>query len=345
MSLAESTPVIASEAPSGRRAHAAIPVLDCSADFAMDSLNQAPERLAELMQTATHKAPRSALRLADAISRRWLVRSGNRYLAEIDRVAARVNRPGTYFFSINYEWGCTCRVAPSPDKRSARLARVLDWRTPGLGRNIVAVRVQAAAGPFVTLTWPGYTGVLQGLAPGRFTAALNQAPLRPLGGGLYATDWAMSKARVWRVNYTTPAHLLRTVFETAPSYVEARRMLIETPIAAPAIFSLAGLSANETTVIERVETAAKVHDGIASAANHWQAPGWQGRARGDDSAGRAAALMGCEVPLEPQFPWLTAPILNDRTRLVMVASASEGRLVAQGYESDGPATLPLDLRM
>ena len=42
-------------------------------------------------------------------------------------------------------------------------------------------------------------------------------------------------------------------------------------------------------------------------------------------------------------PWLTRPILNWNTRLAMVADAREGRLVAQGYETTGPATAPLEL--
>ena len=36
------------------------------------------------------------------------------------------------------------------------------------------------------------------------------------------------------------AHLLREVFETAKTFAEAKRMLIERPIATPAIFSLGG---------------------------------------------------------------------------------------------------------
>src|SRR6185503_10125388 len=84
------------------------------------------------------------------------------------RAHALIGRPGAYFLSVNYEWGCTCRVAPSPEGKSARLVRVLDWVTEGLGRYVIAARVAGEAGPFVTLTWPGYTGVLQGMAPGRF---------------------------------------------------------------------------------------------------------------------------------------------------------------------------------
>jgi hypothetical protein len=131
------------------------------------------------------------------------------------------------------------------------------------------------------------------------------------------------------------------VFDEAASYGEARRRLIETPIAAPAIFSLAGLEDGETCVIERTETDASVHEGVHAAANHWQTTGWTGRHRGLDSAGRAAQMASTDAPIDSSFPWLAPPVLNRLTRLVMVASPAEGCLVAQGYEEDGPATLPL----
>ena len=38
------------------------------------------------------------------------------------------------------------------------------------------------------------------------------------------------------------------------------------------------------------------------------------------------------------FAWLRAPVLNRTTRLVMIAEPANGRLVARGYEADGPAT-------
>jgi hypothetical protein len=47
--------------------------------------------------------------------------------------------------------------------------------------------------------------------------------------------------------------------------------------------------------------------------------------------------------LAPDFSWLAAPVLNPTTRIAMVADASEGRLVAQGFEAMHPATEPLEL--
>ncbi len=322
----------------------AIPVLDVGPDFAIETVAREEARAHALLDAATRYVPRAALASLDKVSRRWLVKWSNAYLSEIDDVARRLARPGAYFLSVNYEWGCTCQVGPSPEHRSARLVRVLDWATPGLGRNIIAARVRGAAGPFVILTWPGYTGVLQAMAPGRFAAALNQAPMRR-PTGLYPLDWAANRARVWRMPHPMPAHLLREVFETARSYGEAKRHLTERPISSPAIFSLAGPRAAETAVIERTERGARVHEGPAVAANHWQACGWRGHSRGVDSTGRAR-LMSCASPgIDPAFSWLAPPILNPCTRLVMVADAAEQRLVAQGFEAEKPATEALELTM
>lgn len=320
-----------------------IPVLAAGANYPIATLEAQLPLARQLLDTATRGVPARALKLLDQVSRRWLVRHANPHLAEIDAIARLLDRSGAYFLSVNYEWGCTCRVAPSPEGGSARLVRVLDWRTPGLGRNIMAARVDGPAGPFTTLTWPGYTGVLQAMAPGRFSAALNQAPMRKAGGGLLPLDWVINKHRVWRAPHPTPAHLLRQVFERAPDFATARRLLIETPLSSPAIFSLAGVRPGDTCVIERWEEAAHAHDGVGVAANNWQAPGWRGRSRGNDSAGRASRMASVSPAFDGEFRWLTPPILNDRTRLVMIADARAGRVQAQGYEADGPATTVLDL--
>jgi hypothetical protein len=319
-----------------------IPVHSVGGAYPIETLKLEEARAHALIEGATRQVPRAALRSLDAISRRWLEKQDSVHLAEIDAIAARLGRPGAYFLSVNYEWGCTCRVAPAPDRASARLVRVLDWRTPGLGRHVVAARVEAPAGEFVTLTWPGYTGVLQANAPGRFAAALNQAPMRKPLGRFYL-DWAVNRARVWRMPHLTPAHLLREVFETAHDFAEAKRMLAERPISTPAIFSLAGVKPSETAIIERSETEARVHEGSNVTANHWQAPGWRGHARGQHSAGRARQMHTVTPDLDPGFAWLKPPILNDNTRLVMIADAAAGRLVAQGFEAMRPATQPLDL--
>lgn len=323
----------------------AIPVIETGRDFAITTLMHHRDRAHALLDEASGRYPVRALKALDQVSRAWLARWDNAHLSEIDTIAKVLDRPGAYFFSVNYEWGCTCRVAPSADRTSARLSRVLDWMTPGLGSNLVAARVSGnAAGPFALLTWPGYTGVLQVMARGRFSASLNQAPMRK-AVGLFYVDWAANRRRVWKMPHPTPAHLLRDVAEQAETFAEAKRMLSERPISTPAIFSIAGTLSSETAVIERTETDARVRDGSHVAANHYEAAGWGGHARGIDSPGRARMMSGIAIEFDPQFAWLKPPILNDHTRLAMVADAREGRLIAQGYERNGAATRPLDLTL
>lgn len=320
----------------------AIPVLETGRDFPIATLMHQKARAHALLDLATRRYPARALLALDKVSRSWLVKWDNAHLDEIDAVAQALGRPGAYFFSVNYEWGCTCRVAPSADRASARLIRVLDWTAPGLGKNLVAARVSGApAGPFVLLTWPGYTGVLQVMAPGRFSAALNQAPMRK-ATGLYYMDWASNRRRVWGMPHPTPAHLLREVSEKAETFADARRTLCQSPISTPAIFTLSGIGPNELAVIERTETDFRLREGAQVAANHWESAGWH--ARGVDSPGRARQMSAVAPEMDKSFPWLSAPVLNDHTRLVMVADAKEGHLVAQGYEAGLVATESLEIR-
>ena len=319
-----------------------IPVHRVGVAFPIETLEREEARAHALIDGATGNVAPATLKVLDAISRRWLAKHDSDYLPEIDVIAHRFGRPGVYFLSVNYEWSCTCKVAPSPDHKSARLVRVLDWLMPGLGRNVIAAQVAGEAGPFTTLTWPGYTGLLQGMAPQRFSAALNQAPMRKALGHFHL-DWAVGRVRVWRMPHLTPAHLLRQVFETAQSFGEAKRMLIAQPISTPAIFSLAGLRPSETVVIERTETEARVHEGSNVAANHWQAAGWHGHPRGNDSAGRAFRMHTVPTEFDLDFRWLLQPVLNVNSRLVMVADAAENRLIARGIEDRRPATETLDL--
>lgn len=321
----------------------AIPVIEAGPGFPLTALLAEKSRTQSLLVAASRRYPTTLLKTLDKVSRAWLARWDNAHLAEIDEIARILGRPGGYFFAVNYEWACTCRVGPSPDGRTARLIRVLDWQTPGLGANLVAVKVSGCrAGPFVVLTWPGYTGVLQVMAPGRFSAALNQAPMRK-SVGLFYLDWIANRRRVWDMPYPTPAHLLRRVAEECETYDDAKRMLAQADIATPGIFSLAGIEPGQSAVIERSEKDARVREGLQMAANHWQAAEWGGHPRGAHSVDRACLMQNIEASFDNDFNWLQPPILNDKTRLAMVADAAEGRLIARGYERNGAASDTLDL--
>jgi hypothetical protein len=299
------------------------------------------ERVYAMLDDITRWVPDFVIRGADQLSRKWLLKQRSPYLEEIETLANRSKRPGAYFLNVNYEWGCTTAAKPSPDGRGARLLRTLDWVVNGLGRHVVAARIASRFGPWTSLTWPGFTGVLQASAPGRFAAAINQPNIRKRTG-LIPVDWALGKRDVWRSRHLQPVHLLRRVFEEAPDFAAARHMLETVPISTPVIYTLAGMRPDEACVIERRQLTARTLTGCASAANEWQSPDWrQGHFRAWRNAPRLEAMQATAGTMD--LSWLKPPILHRWTRLVMVADPSEGRMLAQGYEKDGAATDLLDL--
>lgn len=320
-----------------------VPVFDVGPDFPVEALHLVGyERGYAMLDDVTAYMPNFVLSGFDRISRNWLVTHQSRYLAELDAIADLSKRPGAYFLNVNYEWGCTTAAKPSVDGKSARLLRVLDWGVGGLGRHVIACRIKGEAGPWVSLTWPGFTGVLQAMAPGRFAAAINQPSIQKRSGFILL-DWALGKRDVWRCPHEQPVHLLRRVFEEAPDFDTARRMLEETPICTPVIYILAGVKPNEVCVIERRQTSARVVWGSACTANEWQTDWRPGHFRAYKNAPRVAAMQA--VPGAMDLDWLKPPMLNWATRLALVADPAQGRMIAQGFERDGPATEVLEMDM
>ena len=136
------------------------------------------------------------------------------------------------------------------------------------------------------------------MAPGRFAAAINQAPMRRHRLA-YAGDWLRNRHCVFRSGGLPPAHLLRKTFEEAPDFQQAKAWLSHTPIALPVIYVLAGVEDGEGCVIERTEYDHAIRPIMADrvcAANHFETrlhevgQGW--RARPIDSDGRARTARG-----------------------------------------------------
>jgi hypothetical protein len=293
--------------------------------------------------------------LLDAIARRWLARSQSPYVAEIAEIAALLNVPGIWLLNGSYQWGCTA-LAREEDG-VPWLVRTLDWPFSGLGRYAEVAQMRGATGDYFSVTWPGYVGALTAMAPGRFAACINQAPLwrRTQHPWLRLFDQAMNGLRIWAtIRYMPPDQLLRRVFEVCDSYGAARRMLETTPVARPVIYTLIGCENGECCVIERGEDSFLTREQETSAANDWipSRPQWEGRIAAKDlltqsfagaavkSRARREALAGWDGRLcDGRLDWVTPPVLNPYTRLAVAMNPSQAILRVTGYEM-GDADLP-----
>ena len=119
------------------------------------------------------------------------------YVDEIAMIAEALDFSGVWLLNASMQWGCTSRA--STHDGLPWLLRTLDWPFRGLGHHTELAHMSGAAGDFISVTWPGYVGVLTALAPGRFAAALNQAPMwrRTEHAWLRPCDFALNAVRVW----------------------------------------------------------------------------------------------------------------------------------------------------
>lgn len=315
-----------------------IPLIDLASRSAAELLNAAPEQFENLMQLCMAHYGRLALRQGDKATKRWLRRHTNPYRNEISDIASKTPYPGAYLLNLSYEWSCTSGVAADPEAQDhSRLLRTLDWPLEGLGRNVIVCRVESEAGPYYNITWPGFVGVLTAMAPGRFSAAINQPPMRRHTPSCHF-DWFVNRASTWRKTGLPPVHLLRRVFDQCQTYEEAKEALSHTRLCIPAFISLSGLDANEGCVIERTESRTAVRPAPAAVANHWIALNETGMDRGIDSQGRYEQMRVEQPRVGGNFSWVTSPILNETTRLSVIACAASGKLIVQGWENGNPAT-------
>ncbi len=299
----------------------------------------APEQFNAVLASGRKHYGAVAMGVGNAVSRRWLARNQNPYLHEIDALAMTAGVSGVHLLNMSYEWTCTSSAAPDPEGRGMRLLRTLDWPLDGLGRHVIVAHVDAPAGTYENITWPGFAGVATAMAPGRFAAAINQPPMRKWTSSCWL-DWGINRIRLWRRRALPPVHLLRQVFDSCRTFDEAKTTLSEMPISMPAFFTLVGTEPGEGCVIERMEGEVVVRDSPATCANHWVSMSEPGRIRGVDSEGRYAAMDANrdQAGLKATFDWVSAPILNPTTRLAVIANPATGRLNVQGWENEAPAT-------
>jgi hypothetical protein len=335
-----------------------IPVIDVREGGPLRHAQEGRARVRALRDEALAWFPRGTRMLApalDRVARHWLTRSHGPYVAEIAAIAAAVGIPGIWFLNNSYQWCCTALARE--EGAAPWLVRTLDWPCDGLGRRVEVARMRGPAGEFFNVTWPGFVGALTATAPGRFAAAINQAPLfrRSEHPWLRPLDLAANGISTFvRVRHMPPDHLLRRAFETCRSYAGARRMLESVPVARPVIFTLAGCAAGERCVIERTEEG-HVTRAETAAANDWRhsAPPWEGRVAANltltatfaeaaaNSRARREALAGWSGRLPtPAFDWVTPPVLNAYTRVAVEMCPREGILRVLGYERGAGGQLP-----
>jgi len=283
---------------------------------------------------------RSLAPALDRMSSAWLKRTPSPYLDEIAAISALIPGGGVWFVNTSYEWGCTTRIDAEP---APRLWRTLDWPFPGLGRHVEVALQDGGAGVYANVTWPGAVGVLTAVAPGRFAAAINQAPMfrRTRGTALIPYDWALNAVATWRDSGCWPApHLMRHVFDSCATFEAAVGVLSTAPLARPTLFSITGAAPSQACLIERTRTQAVVRRGNATIANDWhpdsppRAGYWMPRGslvRGLEDSSRRRRCLQDEVP-GPPFAWLREPVLNGFTRLAVEASAASGELRVRGFE-------------
>jgi hypothetical protein len=348
----------------------AIPVVDIRHGGPPQHARQSAAQARALRDACLGFFPRTLLPtmpLLDSAARGWLRRSRSPYVEEIAQIADILDFSGVWLLNASYQWACTA-LAREQDG-VPWLVRTLDWPFRGLGRHTEVAQMRGAGSDdsdFFSITWPGYVGTLTAMAPSRFAACINQAPMRRRTAHrwLRLGDLAMNTvASSLRRGLMPPDQLLRRTFEVCENYRAARRMLETTPVARPVIFTLIGCAAGESCVIERTETAFVTRETETSAANDWvpERPAWEGRigtrrfliSSFDEAAGysraRRESLAGWSGSLAaPGFDWVRPPVLNPYTRLAVAMCPAAGILRVVGYdmteaELPEPVTQPCEI--
>lgn len=284
--------------------------------------------------------------LADPLARWWLRRSASPLVGEIEAIARTMGRPGIWLLHGAYAFGCTALADESAD--GPVLRRTLDWPFPGLGRLVEVTRQRGEAGEFLNVTWPGFAGVLTAVAPGRFAASINQAPMRrrTTAGWLLWLDYVLNAlAAFFSSGRPPPEHSLRVAFETCATFDEACRFLETTPVARPVLFLVTGCAPGERVLIERDGDDARLYGDRTVVANAWRdrSDGWRPRVCGEgtpveNNHRRVAAMAACTGAHPPDLAWATAPVVNACTRVAAEMCAASGRLVVAGWEAEGRVT-------
>jgi len=176
------------------------------------------------------------------------------YWNEVQSVATRVSVPADVMLVCNAYYdmasaliGCT---AFAVDTSSGPLhARNLDWWTENrlLNETSLACLFKGApAGEFISIGWPGYLGVLSGMAPGRFAITLN---------AVLSEEAAQIALPV--------AFQIRQTFEEAETFSDAVERLSQAVIPGNCLLLVSGIEPGEMVVIERTPTRSAIRQAEA----------------------------------------------------------------------------------
>lgn len=127
--------------------------------------------------------------------------------------------------------GCTSTVMDSPEHGLVHV-RNMDWDLKGMGRTSIVRLLKGKDREVVSVTNPGFVGILSGMVPGNFSITIN---------------WVPSTRRP-RFDFG-PVFLVRWVLENAKNFDAAVAYLSGTPLSSSVLFTVCGV--NHACVIER----------------------------------------------------------------------------------------------
>ncbi len=136
------------------------------------------------------------------------------------------------YFNRFKKGGCTGFI----DGDKPLLARNMDWDWPaGIGDQSMVIRFTDGLNEFVTVGFPGHIGAISGLSSCGFSLTVNQA----FAPGLVPA-WT-SLPVTWQ---------MRSIFERAPSYAAAEKLLYNEQTLTGVFFLLCGEKAGEAVLVE-----------------------------------------------------------------------------------------------
>jgi len=160
---------------------------------------------------------------------------------------------------LKEKWfGCTALAFNRKGRGGVAHVRNMDWPVEDCGKLSAVIHYTGGCGPFTSVGWPCFVGVISGIAKGRFSITLNQAPQV----GMVSTNWPAAFA-------------LRNVFQECETFDQVVKTLTSTRLSASALFMVVGTKRDQAVVIEHTGRKAErrwMKDGVLALANHFERP-------------------------------------------------------------------------